>query len=299
MLPVLRSASDGDAPVKEIRGQVTRDLALSEADCAEMLPSGRQSKVVNRTAWAILYLSGAGLLEKRARGVYRTTDEGLRLLSSSPERLSLDDLKRYPAYLEWRRGTETAAGGQRIDTGGGEVPRESESTPEEIIDESHRALTSVLEADLIERIRELSPAFFETLIVDLLIAMGYGGGREEMGRAIGRPGDGGIDGIIKEDPLGLDIVYMQAKRYGNGNTVGRREVQEFAGSLDGVRATKGIFVTTSSFSTGAREYASMIAKRIILIDGPELAHLMIRHDVGVRTRTVYEIKKVDEDYFSE
>jgi restriction system protein len=145
----------------------------------------------------------------------------------------------------------------------------------------------------------MPPAFFERLIVDLLIAMGYGGGRAEMGQAMGRAGDGGIDGMIKEDTLGLDIVYVQAKRYADGNTVGRADVQSFAGSLDGVGATKGIFFTTSTFSQGARDYVGRISKRIVLIDGAELSALMIRNAVGVRTRTVYEIKRVDEDYFSE
>ena len=145
----------------------------------------------------------------------------------------------------------------------------------------------------------MSPGFFERLIIDLLIAMGYGGGRAEMGQAIGRAGDGGIDGIIKEDALGLDFVYVQAKRYAAPNPGGRAEVQGFAGSLDGVGATKGIFVTTSIFSQGAREFVQRIAKRIVLIDGAELAGLMVRHDVGVRSRTVYDLKKVDEDYFTE
>lgn len=298
MLPVLRHTASGETPVAEIRKKVTGDFRLTEAELSEMLPSGRQSRFANRVAWAILYLTGAGLLEKCGRALYRATKEGLDLLQAPPSHLDLDYLKRYPAYVEWRSGTSNSRGQA------GAAPRvasseDSGSTPEEVMEASHRALSSVLEADLLDRIRELSPAFFEALIVDLLIAMGYGGGREEMGSAIGHPGDGGIDGIIKEDPLGLDIVYMQAKRYAEGNSVGRREIQGFAGSLDGVRATKGIFVTTSSFSAGAREYAAMIAKRIILIDGTELARLMIRHNVGVRTRTAYEIKKVDEDYFTE
>jgi restriction system protein len=206
-------------------------------------------------------------------------------------------LERYPAYVEWRQRTAGGAG-----EGGPALAADvvaATRTPEEQIDASFKSLSAALEVDLIERVREMSPGFFERLIVDLLIAMGYGGGRAEMGQAIGRSGDRGIDGMIKEDALGLDIVYVQAKRYGDGNAVGRSEVQSFAGSLDGVGATKGIFFGTSTFRQGARDYVGRISKRIVLIDGAELARLMVQHNVGVRTRTTYEVKKIDEDYFTE
>jgi restriction system protein len=205
-------------------------------------------------------------------------------------------LESYPAYVEWRQRSAAGRGG---DVGASLEAPDTARTPEEQIAASHTALTAALEGDLLDRVREASPSFFESLIIDLLIAMGYGGGRAEMGQAIGRAGDGGIDGIIKEDALGLDIVYVQAKRYAAQNSVGRGEVQSFAGSLDGVGATKGIFVTTSTFRQGAREYVERIAKRIVLVDGAELARLMVEHKVGVRTRTTYELKKVDEDYFTE
>jgi restriction system protein len=296
MLPVLRAAADGDITAADLRSRVARDLQLTEADLAEVLPSGRQTTFANRTAWANVFLQRAGLLEKAGRGVYRITREGRQVMAERPERVDMRFLERYPAYTEWRR--RSAA----IKTDGSEQGGETEpqdQTPEEQIEASHTALTSALRSDLLERVREMPPAFFERLIVDLLIAMGYGGGRAEMGQAIGRAGDGGIDGMIKEDALGLDIVYVPAKRYGDGNTVGRAEVQSFAGSLDGVGATKGIFFTTSTFSQGARDYVGRISKRIVLIDGAELSALMIRNGVGVRTRTVYEIKRLDEDYFTE
>jgi restriction system protein len=294
MLPVLRAVADGEIAAADLRHRVAHDVRLTEDDLAEVLPSGRQTTFTNRTAWALAYLQRAGLIEKVKRGVYVISDEGQRVLAGSPARIDKAFLARYPSYLEWRqRSTPGDAG-----ISGGEGVEESR-TPEELMEASHASLRAALEADLLDRVRELSPAFFENLIVDLLIAMGYGGGRAEMGQAIGRAGDGGIDGMIKEDALGLDIVYVQAKRYADGNTVGRSEVQSFAGSLDGVGATKGIFFTTSAFSQGARDYVGRISKRIVLIDGAELSALMVRNSVGVRTRIVYEIKKVDEDYFTE
>lgn len=299
MLPVLKATADGDINASDLRDRVVTMLQLSEADLSEMLPSGRQTTFANRTAWAKLFLRRAGLMEQVRRGVYRITPEGQKALAECPERIDARFLERYPAYVEWRR-RNTAAGTDETSVGPiADPPGSGSATPEEQIDKSYRALTVALETDLLDRIRESSPAFFESLVIDLLIAMGYGGGRAEMGKAIGRSGDGGIDGIIKEDALGLDVVYMQAKRYAADNSVGRPEVQGFAGSLDGVRATKGIFITTSSFTSAAREFAERISKRIILIDGSELARLMVRHNVGVRVRATYEIKKVDEDYFSE
>ena len=296
MLPVLHAVADGDISAADLRNRVAVELRLTEADLAEMLPSGRQTTFANRTAWANIFLQRADLLEKVSRGVYRITAEGRRVLAERHERIDMRFLERYPAYVEWRlRSAGPKPAGNGVNSG----PATEDQTPEEQIETSHTALVTSLQGDLLERVREMSPSFFERLIIDLLIAMGYGGGRSEMGQAMGRAGDGGIDGMIKEDALGLDIVYVQAKRYADGNTVGRAEVQSFAGSLDGVGATKGIFFGTSTFSQGARDYVGRISMRIILIDGAELAALMVRNNVGVRTRTTYEIKKVDEDYFTE
>lgn len=301
MLPVLRATAAGEISAAELRNRVANELGLTQNDLAEMLPSGRQTTFANRTAWANVFLQRAGLIGKTQRGIYQITEQGRKALTENLVRIDMRYLERFASYVGWRRRAMPEAG-TAGDVGDAEVaaqPSGSIETPEEQIDRSHRALVSALESDLLDRILTMSPAFFESLIVDLLIAMGYGGGRSEMGRAVGRAGDGGIDGIIKEDALGLDIVYMQAKRYAPEHPVSRPDVQSFAGSLDGVRATKGIFISTSSFTSGAREFVEKISKRIILIDGAELARFMVGHNVGVRVRSTYDIKKIDEDYFSE
>jgi restriction system protein len=296
MLPVLRAAAGGDISSSELRERIAAELHLSADDLAEMLPSRRAPTFANRVAWATFFLQRAGLLGRVSRGVYRITDAGRQVLAEQPDRVDMRSLERFPAYVEWRQSSAAGAS-ERGATPVADVA--TTQTPEEQIDASFKSLGAALEEDLVERVRERPPAFFERLIMDLLIAMGYGGGRAEMGEVTGRSGDGGIDGWIKIDALGTDVVHFQAKRYAEGNTVGSSEVQSFAGSLDGVGATKGIFVTTSTFSKGAREFAQRIAKKIVLIDGSELARLMIRHDVGVRTRETYKLKKADEDYFSE
>ena len=299
MLPVLRAAANGEISSADLRDAVARELGLSERDLAEMLPSRRQTTFVNRTSWANVFMQRAGLIEKVRRGLYRISQEGRNALATNPSRIDMHFLEEYPSYVEWRRRSVAGAESPEEPTDTTQLSEGAVATPEEQIERSHRALMSALESDVLDRVLELPPAFFETLIVDLLIAMGYGGGQAEMGKAVGKASDGGIDGIVKEDALGLDVVYMQAKRYGRDNSVGRKEVQSFAGSLDGHRANKGIFFTTSSFTAGAAEFAERVTKRIILIDGSELARLMVRHNVGVRTLTTYEIKKVDEDYFTE
>jgi restriction system protein len=281
-----------------MRERIARELGLSDSDLAEMLPSGRVTTFANRVSWANVYLQRAGLLEKVARGVYRISEDGRGVLGEAPKRIDMRFLERYPAYVEWQR---RSAAGAAPDAN---VPRalspaDNGATPEEQIERSHTALVAALEADLLDRVREKPPEFFERLIVDLLVRMGYGGGRAEMGKAVGRTGDSGIDGIIKEDALGLDAVYVQAKRYAADISVGRPEVQGFAGSLDGVRATKGNFFTTSTFSLGAPDFVAQIAKRIVLVDGAELARLMVEHNVAVRTRQTFEIKTIDEDYFAD
>jgi restriction system protein len=296
MLPVLRATAEGQISAIELRDRVASGIGLTESELAERLPKGGQSVFANRVAWANMYLQRAGLIEKIGRGFYKITDDGGQALAETPERIDLRFLNRYPSYLEWRRNRPEPTIGAPQEIGSS---LDTTQTPEEQMEGSYASLSAALEAELLDRIRAQSPAFFEKVIINLLTAMGYGGGRAEMGQAIGRAGDGGIDGMIKEDALGLDIVYVQAKRYADGNTVGRSEVQGFAGSLDGVGATKGIFFTTSTFSQGARDYVGRISKRIVLIDGAELSALMVRNGVGVRTRTTYEIKGVDEDYFTE
>jgi restriction system protein len=300
MLPVLRAMPEGDVNSVDLRARVARAVGLNDDDLAQMLAGGRQTTFTNRVAWANVHLQRAGLLDKVRRGTYRLSEQGRRVLRNAPQQIDLRFLEQFPSYVEWRQRTAASGNPSENETTPSiEVSLNGVATPEEQIERSYQLLTTTLEAELLERVREISPAFFETLIMDLLIAMGYGGGRADMGKAIGKSGDGGIDGIIKEDTLGLDIVYMQAKRYAADHSIGRQDIQGFAGSLDGVQATKGIFVTTSSFTKGAIEYAEKIAKRIILIDGRELTKLMVQHGVGVRAKATYEIKRADEDYFSE
>lgn len=299
MLPVLLATANGEISASDLRDRVAADVKLNEEDLREMLPSGRQTTFANCTAWANVFLQRAGLIEKTGRGVYRVTPTGLQILEERPPKIDMGFLERFPGYVEWRQ--KSAAGGfakpalKQGNAAAGEVA----ITPEEQIGQSYQTLNGALEVDLLDRMRGMSPAFFEALVIELLSKLGYGGGQPERGKSIGGPGDAGIDGVINEDALGLDRVYVQAKRYGAGNAVGRPEVQAFSGSLDGMSATKGILITTGSISPAAREYASRIAKRIILIDGMELARLMVDQEIGVRITDTYKIKKIDENYFTE
>jgi len=300
MLPVLVATAEGEIPAAELRNRVSRSLKLTQEDLTEMLPSGRQTTFVNRTAWANVFLQRAGLIEKTSRGIYRATPIGLQVLPEVPSKIDMKFLERFPSYVEWRQRSAAGGGFDKpaiLDTGS--LSAEVSATPEEQIGRSYQILTGALEADLLDRMREMSPTSFEGLVIDLLSKLKYGGGLPERGKAVGGPGDAGIDGVINEDALGLDRVYVQAKRYGAGNSVGRPEVQAFSGSLDGVSATKGNLITTGSISPAAREYASRIAKRIILFDGVELARLMVENEVGVRVTETYRIKKIDENYFTE
>lgn len=300
MLPVLISAADGEIAIADARDRIAESLGLSAEVLNEMLPSGRQSLFSNRVSWARTYLSHAGLLETTRWGHFRITERGRELLRENPERIDNSFLAgRYNEFVEWRQRGYEAYRERNSNEGQRRDERAEELTPEERLEADHATLSATLREELLERLIGATPAYFEQVIVDLLVKMGYGGGRAEMGHAVGRSGDGGIDGIVKEDPLGLDAVYLQAKRYSRGNAVGPGDVRNFSGALDDKGTTKGLFVTTSSFSKEARDYVGRIAKRIILIDGQELAELMIKYNVGVRTRAVYEVKRIDEDYFGE
>jgi restriction system protein len=209
-------------------------------------------------------------------------------------------LTRYPSYRAWREASANRYDPTAPRSEPGEVaPEPSSNTPEELIEATHSALHRQLAADLLERLQEVTPGLFERMMIDLLLAMKYGGGRAEMAQALGRSGDGGIDGLINEDELGLDAVYVQAKRYTASNSVGEPEIRDFVGALIGRRAAKGVFITTSSFTKSARDYTDRVPNRIILIDGTRLANLMVQHGVGVRVRAVYEVKGIDEEFFEE
>jgi restriction system protein len=265
---------------------------LTDVERKQLLPSGNQEVFVNRVAWAKTHLKMAGLLDSPKRGYLNITPSGLNVLSEFPERIDLKVLRQQPGYLEARGGTksETQNKSSSQDV-------EASQTPEEQIELAFLALRSSLGSEILSKLRTSSPSFFENLVVELLVAMGYGGTRKDAGQAIGRSGDEGIDGIIKEDRLGLDTIYIQAKRW--LQTVGRPEIQKFAGALQGFRAKKGIFITTSDFSREAVEYASRIESRIVLIDGEMLWNLMIDFGIGVSKTATYEIKKIDNDYFDE
>ena len=300
MLPALNALSDGaETPISEVRQWIAEAEGLTPEDMRQLLPSGRQSMFDNRVHWAMQHLKGARLVENARRGTWRVTKGGERLLAEAPPRLDIAALRKYPAYVEWRNQWQN----RRKTRSGKDQPASESSdeplgTPEESLDHAVQQLREALEAEVLDRIREAKPEFLEQVIVDLLLAMGYGGGDPTMGRVTGRSGDGGIDGTIREDALGLDEVYVQAKRYADGSTVGVDALRNFAGAIDDAAHTsKGVFVTTTRFTDDAKAYVDRIPKRIVLIDGKELARLMVAHDVGVRTRIRHVIKRIDEDYF--
>ena len=297
MLPALKALSDGaEKPVSEIRNHIAETQGLTLEEMQELLPSGRQPVFVNRVSWALIHLSRAGLSERVRRSVWRLTTEGEKLLANEPRRIDMNYLRNYPAYVAWQPGKNTPP---LSEDAARMPPDDSANTPEEELERVVQQLCDELEADVLDRVRKAPPAFLEQVVVDLLIAMGYGKGDAAMGRVTGRSGDGGIDGKIREDALGLDEVYVQAKKYADGNTVGEGEVRNFAGAIDAAGTTKGVFVTTSGFTSAAKDYVARSPKRIVLIDGEELARLMVVHSIGVRTRIRHEIKRIDEGYFDQ
>ncbi len=271
--------------------------AAAEGETSELLPSGKQRLLYNRVHWAKFYLSKAGLIESPRRGVFAYSTAGRDLLATRPARINLETLKRYPDFAHFYN--QTADNARTADQPQTPFPApSSEATPEEQIDGAFAVLGQALKADLLTRVLEQSPSFFERLIVELLVAMGYGGSHDDAARQLGKSGDGGIDGVIDEDRLGLDRIYVQAKRYTTG-TVGRPEVQGFVGSLVGIGASKGVFVTTSTFSRQALDYVKGLQQRVILIDGARMTELMVEFGVGVRISTEIVIKRIDEDFFSD
>ena len=254
------------------------------------MPSGKEPRFDNRVRWSLLYLRRAGLLESKRRGYFIITNKGLDVLKENPQKININFLMKFPGFSEFR--SVKKEGKTVLDTEEIDITQ----TPQEILESTHQKLKDTLSRELLDQVKKCPPDFFEKLVVELLVKMGYGGSRKEAGEAIGRTGDGGIDGRIKEDKLGLDVVYIQAKRWEDA-TVGRPEIQKFVGALQGEHAKKGIFITTSSFSKDAKEFISRIEPKIVLIDGETLTDLMIDYNVGVTQESVYEIKKIDADYF--
>lgn len=292
MLPLLRSYADGETrSIASVSDSLGREFMLTEDELRQLLPSGRQSTFRNRIAWARTYLSKAGLLASPKRAHFHITEAGLKTLAAQPTRIDINYLNAFPEFLNFRTRKHADSPADLAATAA-ESAREN---PEELIESLHDQLKRALADDLLARISTAAPDFFERLVVELLLKMGYGGSRQDAGRAIGRSGDGGIDGIINEDRLGLDSIYLQAKRW--ENPVGRPEIQKFAGALAEHRAKKGVFITKSSFTKEALASATKHDARIVLIDGEKLATLMIDHGLGVTLAASYDVKRVDSDYF--
>lgn len=297
MLPVLQIAAAGETRVPGAAQDVADRLSLTADEREEMLPSGKQRLLHNRIHWAKFYMAKAGLIETPARGVFVASAAGRELLANSPSHIDVDLLKTYPAFAEFYGAAGSGRSPDEVPAA--QTATASTITPEEQIDAAQSVLTSALRADLLARVLEQTPAFFERVIVDLLVAMGYGGTHENAALRLGKSGDGGIDGVVDEDRLGLDRIYVQAKRYAPHVSIGRPEIQGFVGSLVGLGATKGVFVTTSSFSAPALEYARGLQQRVVLIDGTRLTELMAEFGVGVRVSRVVEVKRLDEDFFND
>lgn len=299
MLPVLDASSKNEVQIGDVVETLAVKFSLTVNERAQLLPSGRQTTFANRVHWAKSYLGKAGLVALSGRGRFKITERGLEVLSLQPKRIDMRFLQQFPEFSAFRNDgvvekeeVEPVAQSQSKTTQG------STLTPDETIRVAYRRLEVALAEDLLSRVRQGTPAFFERIIVQLLLAMGYGGSVGALDRAlVGGSGDGGIDGIIDQDPLGLDRIYVQAKRYQDGSPVGSGAIRDFFGSLDRVRATKGLFVTTSTFSPSARDTAEMLSKRIVLIDGNQFTRLMLSHGIGCRTEDTLTIKRIDEDFF--
>jgi restriction system protein len=298
-IPVLKFASDGNNhSLNETIEVLARQLGLSEADRDELLPSGKQRKFDNRVSWARTYLQKALLLSSPGRSKFRITERGMKVLKENPPHINVKYLRQFPEFVAFHTHADRDGKSEENNHATQEIVEKTSQTPQEILEASYQSLRQTLAQELLERIKNSPPKFFESLVVDLLVAMGYGGSRKDAGQAVGQIGDGGIDGIIKEDKLGLDAIYLQAKRW--EGTVGSPVVQGFAGALIGKKARKGVFITTSNFSQQARSFASGTENlKIILIDGEQLAQLMIDHDIGVTEESRYIVKKVDLDYFGD
>jgi restriction system protein len=295
MLPVLSASLNGERRIGEVVESLAKQLGLTWEERAQLLPSGNQTIFANRVHWAKTYLGKAGLIEGTRRGYFKITPRGQQVMAAKPTRIDNSFLSQFDEFKKFSR----PATQETLDEQHSAVPElETQTqTPDETMRAAHRQIDASLAQELLDRIRRAPPDFFERLIVNLLLSMGFGGSAADAGRALGRSGDDGVDGVIDQDALGLDRIYIQAKRYAVGNNIGSGAIRDFFGSLDRHKATKGLFVTTSSFSPSAIETAQFLSKRIVLIDGEQLAKLMIRHNVGCRVEDTLQIKKIDEDFF--
>lgn len=297
MRPVLNAATSGARKISDVVDEISDQLELSESERRQMLPSGRQTVIANRIHWARSYLKQAGLVTNPKRGWYELSERGLDVLANPDIQLDAKYLERFDEFQDFR--SRTRDDGATDTNAGANDPSTTARTPDESLQEAHSRLEQALASNLLDNVRSSSPQFFENLIVDLFIAMGYGGTSEEAGRALGQSGDNGVDGVIDQDPLGVDQIYLQAKRYGSKNGVGSGEICDFYGALSLKKATKGIFVTTSYFTSSADQTARDLGSRIVLIDGTHLAKLLMKYNIGCRDKEVLHIKHIDEAYFEE
>lgn len=294
MLPLLKLvAIHGKIKLKDAQAAIADEFKLTDQEKSALLPSGKQLIIYNRVGWAGTYLRKAGLLSLPQRGMMEITERGKKVLSENPSKINVKYLEQFPEFIEFRTVSEDQDSGKRIS----EAVDIAHGTPEEVLEEAYAQLKSQTLGDIVDRLKSCSPQFFEDVVIDTVVKMGYGGSRKDAGKAIGKSGDEGIDGIINEDRLGLDVIYLQAKRW--ESNVSRPEIQKFAGALQGKRARKGVFITTSDFTSEAREFVKNIDAKIILISGRQFAELMYEHNIGLNTAATYEVKKLDLDYFIE
>lgn len=294
MLPLLKVVADGrEYCLRDVVEILASEFHLTDEERQQLLPSGRYPTFDNRIAWAKTYLKKAGLIDQPRRAYFQITGRGRDVLKSSPSSINMKFLEQFPEYVAFKENSEQVETQQQM----AQSASAQSETPEELIEGGARTIRKELAGEILQRVKGCSPSFFERLIVELLVKMGYGGTRQDAGRAIGRSGDEGIDGVIHEDRLGLDVIYLQAKRW--EGVVGRPEIQKFVGALQGQRAKKGVFITTSDFTKEAVEYVRNIDNKVVLINGGLLANLMMDHNVGVSLAATYEIKKIDSDYFLE
>lgn len=295
MHPLLsRLADEQIRVVKDVVAQLADEFRLTLEERAQLLPSGGTLTFASRVGWAKTYLKKAGLVQQPKRGLVQITDQGKAALAQQPVRIDVGFLEQFSSFLDFRNSSREKPISTRLND---VLPLPSDLTPDEVIEAAYQRSISALADEVLERVKACSPIYFERLVVQLLIQMGYGGSREEAGKAVGRSGDGGIDGVINEDRLGLDAIYLQAKRW--SNVVGRPDIQQFVGALAGQRATKGVFISTSRFTQEAKDYAANSQYKVVLIDGERLAELMIEHDLGVSVAATYQLKRIDSDFFNE
>jgi len=292
ILPLLKFSSDSkEHSSRDPIDFLAKEFRLTEEEKDDLLPNGKTTVFYNRVGWALTYLKQAGLVKSTRRGYFRITERGIKVTEQNPDRIDLEFLRQYPEFLEFENRSKEERKSEAVNK------IDDETTPEEKIDLGYKMIFDKLASELLQNIKNSSPTFFEHLVVNLLVKMGYGGSIKEAGKAIGKTGDEGIDGIIKEDILGLDVIYIQAKRW--DGTIGRPDIHKFAGALQGQRAKKGIFITTGKFSTDALEYTKNIDTKIVLIDGNQLAEYMIDHNIGVTEVKNYVLKNINSDYFEE